>query len=182
MIHRLWCVPGPRLTHTLLRTGASCSTEHTHCTQPHVSVTAALALICSAPECGCFYLPSLAPPTPAHTNSAPRARRKATTKSMMHWERWFNSAGVFGHKVQQHQRSVTDREADRQADRQVLIIPWQRSPGGPLVCHVTHQQDLYGPQDVHGPGKRGPQIEADSHGPPKLWPQRPGDDVVGATS
>lgn len=48
--------------------------------------------------------------------------------------------------------------------------------------HNTHQEDLDGTEDVHGPGERGAQIEAQSHSTSKLRAQRPRDHVVGASS
>lgn len=48
--------------------------------------------------------------------------------------------------------------------------------------NVAHQEELDGPQDVHGSGERGPQIETDPHCSPKLRPQGAGDHVVGASS
>lgn len=53
----------------------------------------------------------------------------------------------------------------------VLVIPWQRLPSLALVCEVTNQQNLYGPQNVHGSSKCGPKIKAEPHGSPKLWTQ-----------
>lgn len=52
----------------------------------------------------------------------------------------------------------------------------------PPFCERTHQQNLYGPQNVHGSSKRCSKIEAEPHSPPKLWPQRSGDHVVRSTS
>lgn len=45
-----------------------------------------------------------------------------------------------------------------------------------------YQEDLDGSQDVHGSGKSGAQVEAETHGAAKFWAQGPGDHVVGATS
>lgn len=46
----------------------------------------------------------------------------------------------------------------------------------------SYQEELYGPQDVHGSSECGPQVETDSHCSPKLWTQRTGYHVVGASS
>lgn len=45
------------------------------------------------------------------------------------------------------------------------------------IC--THQKDLDGSQDVHGPSEGGAQVEAQPHGAPKLWTQRAADHEVG---
>lgn len=45
---------------------------------------------------------------------------------------------------------------------------------------TTHQKDLDGSQDVHGPGEGGAQVEAQAHRAPKLWTQRTTDHEVGA--
>lgn len=43
----------------------------------------------------------------------------------------------------------------------------------------THQKDLDGSQDVHGPSEGGAQVEAQAHGTPELRPQRAADHEVG---
>lgn len=47
---------------------------------------------------------------------------------------------------------------------------------------VSHQEELYSPQDVHGSSVRGPQVETDPNCTTKLWAQGAGDHVVGASS
>lgn len=47
---------------------------------------------------------------------------------------------------------------------------------------VSHQEKLDGPQDVHGSGIGGPQVEADPYCSSKLRAQRTGYHVVGASS
>lgn len=55
-------------------------------------------------------------------------------------------------------------------------------PGSMYGPVVTHQQDLYGTQDVHGASKGGAQVETEADGSTKLWSQRSRDHVVGASS
>lgn len=58
------------------------------------------------------------------------------------------------------------RGADRNTDKQ----------------DISHQEQLDGPQDVHGSSEGGPQVEADPHCSPKLRAQRTRYHVVGASS
>ena len=43
---------------------------------------------------------------------------------------------------------------------------------------LTHQQNLYGTQYVHGSGKGGSKVKAEAHCSSELWPQGSGDHVV----
>lgn len=47
---------------------------------------------------------------------------------------------------------------------------------------VSHQEELDGPQDIHGTSERGPQVETDPHCSSKLRAQRTGYHVVGSSS
>lgn len=47
---------------------------------------------------------------------------------------------------------------------------------------VSHQEELYSPQDVHGSSVRGPQVETDPNRTAEFWAQGAGNHVVGASS
>lgn len=46
---------------------------------------------------------------------------------------------------------------------------------------VTHQEELYGPQDVHGSSVCGPQVETDPNRTAEFWAQGARNHVVGAS-
>ena len=57
------------------------------------------------------------------------------------------------------------------------IRKWYRSKED-----VSHQEELNGPQDVHGSSEGCPQVETDPHCSPELRAQGAGYHVVGASS